>query len=100
MFPRRSPLRRPSGAPETLGGSDGEDGGEVDRAVDVGERLGGVADLLVDDRGRQERLVDVENHEVGHSGVEPLQHPGELCLGAAVHEPLVGQLDATGGAGV
>ena len=48
------------------------DGVERDGTVHVRERFGGITELLVDERHVELALVDVEQEQLGHVGVEPL----------------------------
>ena len=78
----------------------GDHGVEVDRAVDVWERLGHSRQLFVDQRRRQLGFVDVEQQQLGGVGVVPLDHTGPLGRGAAVDVALLGQVDAACRSGV
>ncbi len=73
---------------------------EVDRTVDVRERLGQARQLLVDDRRCQELLVDVQQYQVHRVEVEPLEDTWPLLRGTAVDVSLVGQVDAPSRPGV
>jgi peptidoglycan/LPS O-acetylase OafA/YrhL len=77
-----------------------DDGGEVDRAVDVREGLVRVADGLVDHRRGEQRYVDVQQEELRDAGVEALDNTGPLRGGAAMDVADVVQLDAASRAGV
>ena len=54
-----------------VGGVGGDDGGELDRAVDVGERFAGSDEVLDDDGTGQPVGIDPQQPDLGHVAVEP-----------------------------
>ena len=89
------PLVLRPGAGQRFGRHDSR---KVDRPVDVREGLG--RRTVRTHSGREQLLVDVQDHQSGTPRVEASQRGRRLFGGAAMDEALVSELATEGGPGV